>query len=249
MKLYWIDSGANVGGFKWTGGDTVDRANGALVESIIGDENFKRIWWLEKALAASKHIARVKLAGGSATGFLIGNDIFMTNNHVFEDEQDAKNSKLQFNYRMLGDGAQAPIDEWRCDPEEMFKTNPELDYSIVKVKKKSGKDAGEVWGHFDLRHNQTVYEGQRVNIIQHPRGRYMEIAFRDNQVKAVEDSYVQYITDTDYGSSGSPVLDDWFNVVALHNQRVRDPNYPSRWHRNQGFKVEAILEDAAELIP
>ena len=84
---------------------------------------------------------------------------------------------------------------------------------------------------------------QRVNIIQHPKGRYKEIVFRDNQVRAVEPPLVQYITDTDYGSSGSPVLDDWFNVVALHNQRVRDPQSPYRWHRNQGYLINEIYDE------
>ena len=65
----------------------------------------------------------------------------------------------------------------------------------------------------------------------------------------VDDEKVQYVTDTDYGTSGSPVLDDWFNVVALHNQRVRDPNNPGRYHRNQGYSISAILSDAGTLIP
>jgi endonuclease G len=124
-----------------------------------------------------------------------------------------------------------------------------LDYSITRVKKKDGQNAGDKWGSFNLRHGGSIFKGQRVNIIQHPQGRFKEIAFRDNQVKAVEDNFIQYITDTDYGSSGSPVFDDYFNVVALHNQRVRDPNAPDRWYRNQGFRVEAILADAGGLIP
>lgn len=249
MRPHWINSGADLGGFRWEGGDTVDRDTGLVIEAVIGDENFKNIWWLEKALQAAKHVARVKLSAGSATGFLIAEDILMTNNHVFEDEQDARNAKLQFNYRMLADGNRAEEDVWECDPDQMFRTNPALDYSIVKIKEKNGQNAGEVWGFFNLRHGARVIENQRVNIIQHPRGRFQEIAFRDNQVKAVGDTYIQYITDTDYGTSGSPVLDDWFNVVALHNQRVRDPNSPYRWYRNQGYQVDAILNDAGALIP
>lgn len=249
MRPHWINSGADVGGFKWEGGDTIDSDTGMVMEAIIDVENFKSIWWLEKALEAAKHVARVKLPAGSATGFLVGEDVLMTNNHVFEDEQDAKNAEVQFNYRMLADGTRAEEDVWECDPDQMFKTNPNLDYSIVKVKKKNGHNAGQVWGFFNLRHGVRVNENQRVNIIQHPRGRFQEIAFRDNQVKAVKDAYIQYITDTDYGTSGSPVLDDWFNVVALHNQRVRDPNSPYRWYRNQGYQIKAILDDAGDLIP
>lgn len=241
--------GSSPQGFAWHGGETVDRATGTLVEAVIGDPNFKYTWWLDLALKAANSVARVKLSNGSASGFLIGDDVFMTNNHVLENEADARNSTLQFNYRLLPDGDSAPWDEWQCDPDDLFKTNPDLDYSIVSVKPKNGQTAGQAWGYFDLRHGVQPQVNQRVNIIQHPQGRFQQIAFRDNQVKSVETQFMQYLTDTDYGTSGSPVLDDWFNVLALHNQRVRDPNNPNRYYRNQGFRIDAILDDAGNLIP
>jgi V8-like Glu-specific endopeptidase len=227
----------------------VDPRTGNLVEAVIGDPNFKSIWWLELALEASRRVVRVRMPAGSASGFMIAPDIVMTNNHVFETAADAAAAELQFNYRLTADEQPAPRDDWECDPGDLFKTNPALDYSICRVKQKNGQKAGDVWGHFDLRHGAQVVSGQRVNIIQHPQGRFKEIAFRDNQVKLVDDTVVQYLTDTDYGTSGSPVMDDWFNVVALHNQRVRDPNDPNRFYRNQGFHINAILADTGNLIP
>ncbi len=249
MKSHWVATGAAPSGFDWDGGEGVSFNTGGLAEAILGEPNFKAIWWLDSAVEAAKSVARVKLAAGSATGFMIAPDILMTNNHVFENEQDAKNATIQFNYRLLANGDVAERDDWTCDPDDLFKTNAALDYSVVRIKKKGGKSAGDVWGHFNLRTGATVAINQRVNIIQHPQGRFQEIAFRDNQVKSVAGNHVQYLSDTDYGTSGSPVFDDWFNVVALHNQRVRDPNNPSRWYRNQGYSVQAILDDAGEAIP
>lgn len=249
MKSHWIISGASPEGFPWNGGETVHRDTGTLVEAVIGEPNFKQLWWLRKALEVSRSVARVKLPRGSATGFLVGKNVFMTNHHVFENERDAADAVLQFNYELTADEDPAERDEWECNPAEIFKTNPRLDYTIVCVRQKDGRNAGDVWGHLDLRHGFAVARNQRVNIIQHPQGRFKEIVFRDNQVKAVAAEYIQYLTDTDYGTSGSPVFDDWFNVVALHNQRVRDPNSPDRFYRNQGFQIEAIVADAEELIP
>lgn len=249
MKVQWVMNGSQPGGFQWKGGKTVESEVGFRLEAVIEDPNFKEIWWLESALKASNSVARVKLPNGSATGFLIGPDLFMTNNHVLEDENDARNAVLQFNYRLLADERPAERDEWRCDPDNMFRTNRNLDYSIVRLVKKDGESAGDRWGYFNLRHGVDIFENQRVNIIQHPQGRFKEIVFRDNQVKLAEDTFIQYLTDTDYGTSGSPVFDDHFNVVALHSQRVRDPYNPTRWYRNQGFRVEAILADAEDLIP
>lgn len=76
-----------------------------------------------------------------------------------------------------------------------------------------------------------------------------EIVFRDNQMKHVDDLKVQYLTDTDYGTSGSPVLNDRFSGIALHNQRVSDPADPHRCCRNQGFRIKAILADTGSNMP
>lgn len=249
MDSMWVSSGFSPEGFDWEGGNTVDVSTGALFEALLGPPNYKSIWWLEKAIEASKKVCRIRMANGSATGFVISDDILITNNHVFGSKDDARTAQLQFDYRMLSNGTAAPVDEWECEPDAMFQTNPALDYTIVRVKKKNNKNVGEVRGKFNLRHGSTVSRNQRVNIIQHPQGRFQEIAFRDNQVKLITDHYIQYLTDTDYGSSGSPVLDDFFNVVALHNQRVPDPSNPYRWYRNQGYRIEAILQDAGGLIP
>ncbi len=241
-------SGVSGDGFQWTKDDRNRVAEGMRLEAVIGPPNFKEIWWLESALKAARSVARVKMPNGAATGFLIGPDLFLTNNHVFENEADAAASVLQFNYRLLASGDVAPRDEWVCDPDDLFKTNPELDYSVVRVKKKEDKRAGDVWGFYDVGHGARVRTSQRVNIIQHPQGRFQEIAFRDNQVQAVEDIFIQYLTDTDYGTSGSPVFDDWYNVIALHNQRVPDPDNPHRWYRNQGYRIEAIIQDIGDLL-
>lgn len=250
MKTHWIMSGAPPQGFQWTGYCPVAAADAPVrVEAVVGPPNFKAIWWLESALKAARSVARVKLPNGSATGFLIAKDIFMTNNHVFENEQDASSASLQFNYRLTEDGELAGRDKWECAPDDLFKTSEELDYTIVRVKPKDGKTAGDTWGSLDLRNGASVHMNQRANIIQHPQGRFQEIAFRDNQVKDIQENYIQYLTDTDYGTSGAPVFDDWFNIIALHNLRVQDPADPARWHRNQGSRVTAILEDASDLIP
>ena len=63
---------------------------------------------------------------------------------------------------------------------------------------------------------------------------------------------VRYLTDTDQGSSGSPVLDDDWQVVALHHgaQKVDPQLYKGepgvesvvKFH-NQGIEIQTILGD------
>ena len=250
MKTHWLINNGPPGGFRWEADPDSDHSSSRFLEAVVDDPNFKAVWWLQKAIEASNSIARVKLPNGSATGFLVGQDILMTNHHVLETDHDARRATLQFNYQLNADGSPASIDEWECDPDDLFRTNPSLDYTIVRVKNKGNDTPSDSWGYLGLRHGATVVVGQRVNIIQHPQGRFKEIAFRDNKVMSADPTqpFIQYLTDTDYGTSGSPVFDDWFNVVALHNQRVPDPIDPRRWYRNQGFRVEAILADAGNAI-
>ncbi len=249
MNLLAITNGRIGDGFTWQPTAVSRSAHESENEVVFDEPNFLNIWWLDKAINAARSVARIKfLSGGSATGFLVGSDILMTNNHVFEKENDAKNSIVQFNFRLVDEEAIAKKDEWECDPDALFKTDKNLDYSIVKLKTKAGKKAGDVWGVINPHHNSRIVNGVRVNLIQHPKGRWQEIAFRDNYVRAVTDTKVQYITDTDYGSSGSPVFDDYFKLVGLHSQRVKDP-VTDTWYRNQGFRIDKIVENAGGLIP
>jgi V8-like Glu-specific endopeptidase len=59
-------------------------------------------------------------------------------------------------------------------------------------------------------------QGEPTIIIQHPRGRSKEIvAFNSNITKA-SDLYIQYTTDTDFGSSGSPILNGNLQLIGIH---------------------------------
>ena len=58
-----------------------------------------------------------------------------------------------------------------------------------------------------------------LNILQHPEGNTMKLAISSNGVTGVyEDTgYIQYVSRTLLGSSGSPCFNDDWNVVAIHH--------------------------------
>jgi endonuclease G len=87
-----------------------------------------------------------------------------------------------------------------------------------------------------------------IAIIQHPSGSPLQVAMRDNSL--VYDKSIEYLTNTDYGSSGAPVFNDNWNVITLHSQRVKDPN-SNTWYRNRGTKIATLLRltDVDRLIP
>jgi V8-like Glu-specific endopeptidase len=65
-------------------------------------------------------------------------------------------------------------------------------------------------------------QGEFVNIIQHPSGHQPKaLALCDNQLVDVLDSCLHYQTDTAPGSSGAPVYNDQWEVIALHHSGAR----------------------------
>ncbi|MFJ1567897.1 trypsin-like serine peptidase [Streptomyces erythrochromogenes] len=65
--------------------------------------------------------------------------------------------------------------------------------------------------------------GELVSIIQHPNGEPKQLALRDDQIVDVLDDFVHYSADTARGSSGAPVFNDQWEVVALHHAAVGVP--------------------------
>jgi hypothetical protein len=86
-----------------------------------------------------------------------------------------------------------------------------------------------------------------VNIIQHPRGRPKEVVVQDSRVVRADNVVVQYSSDTEPGSSGSPVFNNQWALVALHHASVfSDDGRPSPGadprarYLNEGVRLSAI---------
>ena len=99
--------------------------------------------------------------------------------------------------------------------------------------------------------SRVVRRDNRVNIIQHPLGQPKQISLQNNFVQYVGGNVVQYVTSTLQGSSGSPVFNDAWEVVALHHAggNISEPTTQQRYFRNEGTLIESILADLpSELV-
>ena len=216
--------------------DAVDPS--ALDEKIIGAQStLVPVVSLEEGYIAAKSVARVKRSDGSSgTGFLIEGDILITNNHVLPNDAVALSSVVQFNYQMTKEGLNAPIDEFRLSPEKFFKTSVKDDWTAVHVE---GRPGGK-WGILSLAPAQLKI-GDYVNIIQHPGGGQKHTA-RCDKVMFVGTDRIQYLTDTLPGSSGSPVFNSRWKVVALHHSGgwLPQPNAQTKttYYRNEGILID-----------
>ena len=122
----------------------------AQLEKITGKQStLLPIAFLEMGLERAKAIARMDLGErGSGSGFLIGDDLLLTNHHVLENKAQARAAKAQFNYQQTLTGLAATCDEYELDPDSpdgLFKTSADDDWTAVKVKPKQGVVPGSKW--------------------------------------------------------------------------------------------------------
>jgi len=219
-------------------------------QQIIGVNNLKQISWIEVGLRAAKNVCRILTPEGFGTGFLVGNDMVMTNNHVIGTANLASKSQAEFNYQQDQFGGFLQAIRYEFDPFSYY-TNANLDYSLVRIRQDARKPPLETWGCLRLNANADPTPSEHVIVIQHPNGGYKQIVLTANWVIAVEAPVVHYTTDTMPGSSGSPVFNDSWHVVAIHHAggHLHKGSNGSIRYVNEGVLMSAIREDAASHWP
>ncbi|MEU9286129.1 serine protease [Streptomyces sp. NPDC048275] len=227
-----------------------------VFERILGAASeLQSVNFLARGARAARTVARISVVedgrrAGFGTGFLVGERLLLTNNHVLPDVATATGSFAEFDLELDVDGVTEPVDTYDLDPHALFVTDAELDYTLVAVAPGSdGRRPGSVHGRLKLIAQQgKIVIGEPVNVVGHPDGRPKEVAVRDNALLNQLPQFLHYRTDTEPGNSGSPVFNDQWEVVALHHAGVPDPDGEG-WIANEGIRVSAILRHlaAAEL--
>jgi len=231
-----------------TPGRPIDRWRGtdnpaAVQEKIIGENTLRPIYMLELALEAAKsvvHLRILKEDGQSAlgTGFMVAHDLMMTNHHVIASPREAQGIEVSFNYQLDRHGILCEPTPARARVDGLFYTNAELDFTVVQL-----GDPPD-FGMLTLQPVQVRKEA-RVAIIQHPGDHLKQISMQNNFVAYADAREVQYTTSTLPGSSGSPVFNDEFVVVAIHHSGglLLDPSVNRHYLRNAGTTMIAVLAD------
>lgn len=186
-------------------------------QKVLGEKShLVRIAWLQKAIKASKSVGRVVLPdGATGTGFLTDGGYLFTNHHVLEDAATTSNAYVEFNFELDETGQSKPRHQYSFESSD-FATDEALDFTRVKVKE-NGQTPLSDWGFLELAPDALPTVGEPVNIIQHPNGDDKQIALTANEVLSVWNNKLFYKADTEPGSSGSPVFNQDWKVVALHH--------------------------------
>ena len=94
-----------------------------------------------------------------------------------------------------------------------------------------------------------------MNIVQHPQGRFKEVVLRENRLVARLEDVLHYVADTEPGSSGSPVFNNAWEVIALHHwggpsrEWIDENGQPVPHEVNEGIRISAIVRKLREVLP
>ncbi|KQR28018.1 endonuclease [Deinococcus sp. Leaf326] len=234
------------------------------LERVLGANDLVGVAYLDLARAASRAVGRVVLRDargrtvGYGTGWLCSSRLLLTNHHVLESAAAARSAAVQFGYEIGSNGALQAGTELALDPDTLFLTSAELDYALVAVR---GDTSAYGWLPL-LAAQGKVLVGEALSIVQHPGGEPKQIALRENRLVDLLPDFLHYETDTAPGSSGSPVFNDAWEVVALHHSGVPRRDAQGRvlrrdgqpvapgdsdtlidWVANEGVRVSRLVED------
>ncbi len=238
----------------------------SALERIIGKNDLMSVRFLELALRIARTVGRIDVRAsdgthaGYGTGFLVSPRLMLTNNHVLTDATSTGYSRVEFDFQEGVDGKLQTSIFASFDPAAFFTTDRTLDFSLVALKGDLRKIAPYGWNGLSAAEGKIIV-GEYVTIIQHPSGERKQLALRENQVVDVLDNYLHYHTDTSPGSSGSPVFNDQWEIVALHHSGVPKKDAQGRilardgrvytssmgknqidWIANEGVRISRILK-------
>jgi len=201
-------------------------------ERAFGTNDLLPVNYLLLGARVARAVGRLQvrdLAGrhqGFGTGFLISPSLLLTNHHVLDTVEVASRSLLEFDVEEDEQFRPRLRRTFRLDPLRFFHSDADLDFAIVAVVSRSQDDtplAG--YGALGLiEESGKALVNEAVSIVQHPEGSDKQIALRNNHVLGVLDDFIQYTTDTKTGSSGAPVFNDQWQVVAVHRRSVARRN-------------------------
>lgn len=217
-------------------------AEDGLERQIESQPSLLDISFLERGLQLAPSVARLRvtLSDGAYHGtcFRIGEDLLLTNHHVlFDRAGPAMKAVAWFGYERSFGGAER--DHLAIDglPGSIV-GRADHDWAVIRTATAMPTEAEVI----PLTGATPPKPLDRVYIIQHPSGGVKKIGMIHNVVVNVTDDLVQYRTDTEGGSSGSPVFDESWQVVGLHHRWGKRTVAGRTDYVNQGRRIERVVE-------
>ncbi|HEX6087460.1 MAG TPA: trypsin-like peptidase domain-containing protein [Thermoanaerobaculia bacterium] len=224
------------------------------LQKVFGTEDVVPFAWYRRGLERCFSVCRIEddYDRGIGTGFVVrGGDLvpelgdvrcILTNDHVVS-EHDAKAllpDQAYARFHAIEGAPRVPIDavKWRSSSSEL--------------------DAALLIPDGDLPPQATTYtiadrpldktKEQKIFVIGHPLGGALSISLYDNLLLDCNDTFVHYRSPTQPGSSGSPVFNSDWELVALHHagdEETRKLDGTGTYRANEGVQIRTICATAA----
>jgi endonuclease G len=224
---------------------------GIVLEKIINTADFVGIRYLDEGVAASRAVCRIDIRDeigrlvGYGTGSMVSPRLLLTNHHVLPSAEEARFSAAEFNYQDGLDGKPLQSQVLPLDPDTFFVNDQTRDFALVAVAGREQDLASYGLNRLIEAQGKAII-GDFVTIVQHPRGEKKQVALRDNRIVDELEFFLHYEADTEPGSSGSPVFNDQWEIVALHHASVATPEHGAGSFLNEGIRASRILRYLAE---
>lgn len=234
---------------------TAEEIDDEIVNEVVhGARDFLSVEFFERAIVASRSVGRVLItSGGGAlkargTGFMVAPGLLLTNEHVLPSEEIAGRCMIEMDYEQNRFGPAKQSQIFELNPTRFFLNDKALDFALVAVAPTSDRGVAlESYGWLPLNSAQgkiSISDIDFVNIVQHPLGGEKQVVFRNNRVLDMRTgndagdeemgAFLHYEADTEKGSSGSPLMSDSWEVVALHHSGVPDTDEAGNWLDKDG---------------
>jgi hypothetical protein len=173
----------------------------ALFTGLVerGEENLK-------ALTARSAVGRIEFPKGTGigTGVLIGKNLLLTCDHIFSKSR-ARQAWVRFNY--TSNSYALDLDLFELDLNSTIRFS-QKDYALISIK-------GEPKQQTVIAIDAILDSGQEIRLIHHPQGQHVIIS-ELGQVVQVGEDYIDHNISTDEGSSGAPIFNRDWELVAIH---------------------------------
>jgi hypothetical protein len=166
--------------------------------------------------------------------------VLLTNAHVLPDVVPLDGARVSF--ELESEAAGKPVS---YPVGELLFTSPpdKLDVSIVRLEGLPPK-----MPPLELAAQLPLIDAKsRAYVVGHPQGGGLQISLHDSELIDVDDEerLLHYRTPTDPGSSGSPVFNSRWEVIALHHSgssKTRKLHGEGTYEANEGIVIGAIRE-------
>jgi V8-like Glu-specific endopeptidase len=223
-------------------------------EKVLGDTQYVTFNWYQRGLERCRAVARIETEletdRGEGTGFLVrGGDLkeswgdqrlLLTNAHVVSNDVNVKGAlrpeKARISFKALGSG------QTRYRIKQLLWTSPPSEFDATLIEMDGVPSDVETYPLSPVL--PTLDEGERVYIIGHPKGGTLSFSINDNRLLDYQDRWIHYRAPTEGGSSGSPVFNRDWELIALHHAGGLDipklNNKEGNYAANEGIWIQAI---------